>query len=156
MLLMPRGGLAILRGRIFRTGPIRRSGAPRHHDLFLFLGQLDLWKFSVCTGALALYNSYLPFFLSQQFFWGPLEKISHQNLGSQSASGWHHCKKPSLNSQKTLKKPLKNSQKTHKKLSKIPQKTVKKLSKNTKKSTKNPHKNPPARKTKSNFVLQKY
>jgi hypothetical protein len=36
-----------------------------------FLGQFDLWKFSV---GLALYNSYLPFFLGQHFFFGPLEK----------------------------------------------------------------------------------
>jgi hypothetical protein len=48
-----------------------------------FLGQhsLDLRKFSVWTGALALWNSYFFFFLGQQFFvilafffFGPLEK----------------------------------------------------------------------------------
>jgi hypothetical protein len=42
------------------------------------LCQLDLWKFSVWTGASALYNSNLPFFL------GSLEKKSNQNLGRQS------------------------------------------------------------------------
>jgi hypothetical protein len=36
---------------------------------------LDLWKFSVWTGAIALYNSYLMTFI----FEGLLKKKSHQN-----------------------------------------------------------------------------
>jgi hypothetical protein len=61
--MLPRGG-------IFPTGPSN--------------SQLDLWEFPVWTGALALYNSYLPFFFRSAFFFeGPWKK-SQQNLGSQS------------------------------------------------------------------------
>jgi hypothetical protein len=63
---------------------------------FFFKDQLDLWKFSVWTGAIALFfvsttvlNLRLPFcpYISYlvTFFLGPLEKKFHQNLGSQSA-----------------------------------------------------------------------
>jgi hypothetical protein len=65
---------------------------------FYFLDQLHLWKFSVWAAAMAVYSSYLMTFFfwsaflfwQQFFFFGPLEKKSHQKLGSQSAPGYGH------------------------------------------------------------------
>jgi hypothetical protein len=71
-------------------GPLRQSGPPQHHALFLFfLDQLKFvnflfgqwqWPFKFCFNDL--------FFLGPQFFFGGLLKKSHQNLGSQSTPAY--------------------------------------------------------------------
>jgi hypothetical protein len=58
-------------------------GPPHHHALIFSLGQHDLWKISVWTGAI---------------FWGPLKKKSDQNLGSQSTPDYRDIQNPKLSS----------------------------------------------------------